>query len=87
MNLYSHCKVTPYFVPFQTFSHLFLQLVATTGLQGDKSKSFILNVSQISSILRYIYFHKPCENYFLMKKLIISEKSCIFAPTKIKVYE
>ena len=78
MNLYSHRKVTPYFVPLQTFSHLFLQRVATTGLQGDKSKSFILNVSQVFSILRYIYFHKPCENNFLLKILIISEKSCIF---------
>ena len=27
----------------------------------------------------HIYFHKPCENYFLLKNLIILEKSCIFA--------
>ena len=30
-------KVTPYFVPLQTFLHLFLQLVATNDFQGDKS--------------------------------------------------
>ena len=28
-NVWIWCKVTPYFVPLQTFPHLFLQLVAT----------------------------------------------------------
>ena len=38
MNLYSHRKVTPYFVPLQTFSYFFLQLVATNTSTGDKSR-------------------------------------------------
>ena len=49
-------KVTPYFVPLQTFSLLFLQLVATTVPTGDKSTSLILNLSQIVSNLRHITF-------------------------------
>ena len=55
-NVWIWCKVTPYFVPLQTFSHLFLQLVATIVPTGDKSTSCILNVSQIVSILRHITF-------------------------------
>ena len=45
MNLYSHCKVTPYFLPLQTFSHLFLQLVATTVPTGDKSRQLPQNLT------------------------------------------
>ena len=37
VNLYSRCEVTTYFVPLQTFSLLFLQLVATIAPTGDKS--------------------------------------------------
>ena len=49
-------KVTPYFVPLQTFLLLFLQLVATTVPTGDKSTSLIINVSQIVSNSRQITF-------------------------------
>ena len=39
------CKVTPYFAPLQTFSHLFLQLVATTIPTGDKSSKLPQNLT------------------------------------------
>ena len=38
-------KVTPYFVPLQTFSLLFLQLVATPVPTGDKSGKLPQNLS------------------------------------------
>ena len=48
-------KVTPYFVSLQTFSLLFLQLVATTVPTGDKSTSLIINVSQVVSGSLYFF--------------------------------
>ena len=53
VNLYSRCKVTPYFVLLQTFSLLFLQLVATNALQGDKLSQLPQNLSYEDD---YFYF-------------------------------
>ena len=56
MNLYSHRKVTPYFVPLQTFSHLFLQLVATKTSTGDKSRQLPQNLTYEDNL--FIIFPK-----------------------------
>lgn len=67
MNLYSHRKVTPYFAPLQTFSHLFLQLVATNASTGDKMRQLPQNLTYQDDY--FIFFLKICLSFEIIHYL------------------
>ena len=55
VNLYSRCKVTPYFVSLQAFSQLSLQLVATIVPIGDKSPHLPQNLSYYDDYFIFLF--------------------------------
>ena len=67
MNLYSHRKVTPYFVPLQTFWLLFLQLIATIVPIGDKSGQLPQNLTYHN--VYFIFFLKICLSFEIIHYL------------------
>ena len=74
MNLYSHRKVTPYFVPLQTFSHLFLQLVATKTSTGDKSRQLPQNLTCQDDLFNLFSQKRPSFQKYSTQLL----RACLF---------